>query len=362
MSDEKIRAFLKEHGPSTPTQLCKHLNTSLLFASAMLGQVASQGDVKISKLKIGGGSPLYYLKNDSPKLQEFAKHLPPREYNAYEQLKEKKVLKDAQLEPVTRVALRNVRDFAEPISIIRGEQKELFWKWYLLSDDEAKEGIRNILAKEEGENKIDQKNSSEQQSISKESSKDMQPIETTEKIQAPEKKETVPAIQEKTSQKEQPVKTSENNSQVEKKAHSEQEQAKVQAEQKTITKPSALPAFEKNEKHSDLLPSLKEKYTYPFAKRIFDYFISKEITIISAVQHKKTELSFVIKVPSAVGSSRTYAKAIDKKRINEGDLALALVEGQHKHISTIILTTGKLSKRAEELQDTLFEDITVEKI
>ncbi|MFT4297896.1 MAG: hypothetical protein ACMXX5_01770, partial [Candidatus Woesearchaeota archaeon] len=75
MSEQEIINFLKENGPSTPAQFAKHIGTTLLFASAMLGEVSSKGTVKISNLKIGGGSPLYYLKEHAEKLQNYSENL-----------------------------------------------------------------------------------------------------------------------------------------------------------------------------------------------------------------------------------------------------------------------------------------------
>ena len=88
MSEQEIVSFLKENGPSTPAQLAKRINTSLLFASAMLGEVSSKGVVKISNLKIGGGSPLYYLKEHGDQLVNFADKLGLKEKDAYTLIKD----------------------------------------------------------------------------------------------------------------------------------------------------------------------------------------------------------------------------------------------------------------------------------
>lgn len=361
MSDEKIRAFLKEHGPSTPAQLCKHLETSLLFASAMLSQVASQGDVKISKLKIGGGSPLYYLKEDVQKLEAFAKHLPPKEFHAYEMLKERKILRDTTLEPITRVALRNVRDFAVPLTIIRGEIKELFWKWYSLSEEEAKEGIRKILAEDTADKATNDNRMQETAKESKENEEYTPKInQETEKQEMQQKKVEIPERIEDNKQeiKKQPQMLHKESRDQNKQTQEEEKEKSKQDDQSKLGNNNS----EKHEKQRDLLPLLKERYKYPFAKRLLTYFEDKGITIVSATQQKKTEFNFIVRIPAAVGSSRVYAKAIDKKRITEGDIALALVEGQYKHLPTVLFITGEMNKRTKELQETIFEDMTIEKI
>jgi len=149
MSEESILSFLKEKGPSTPVQVARHLDTSMLFASAMLSQVASKGRVGITHLKIGGGSPLYYLKEDKERLQEFAEKLGNKEKRAYDLLLEKGVLKDSEQEPLVRVSLRAIKDYAIPLTVTQGEVRETFWKWYLLSEVEAKEKIGDLLGEKE---------------------------------------------------------------------------------------------------------------------------------------------------------------------------------------------------------------------
>lgn len=136
---EKIIETLKEKGPSLPIQIAKQINLSSLFVSAYLSELANEKRIKISHLKVGG-SPLYFLKEQEELLQPFHKFLHPREIDAFLLLKQKKILKDSEQEPATRVALRSIRDFAIGFK----KQEEIFWRYFLIPESE----INNLLSSE----------------------------------------------------------------------------------------------------------------------------------------------------------------------------------------------------------------------
>jgi len=85
-----------------------------------------------------GGSPFYYIRGQEVKLQQLAEYLPGKEKEAYNLIKEKKLIKDRDAEPWQRVALRAIKDFAYPINVNIGNNQELFWKWYLMDNEQAK--------------------------------------------------------------------------------------------------------------------------------------------------------------------------------------------------------------------------------
>mgnify|MGYP001618780503 FL=1 len=143
---EKILYFLKVVGPTIPSKVAKNINTEILLASAHLSDLAAQGKVKISNLKIGGGSPLYYLHGQEEQLYHFAAgNLNPKDYQVLEVLKQQKIMRENSLDLLSRVALRSLKDFAVPLHVTIGGNKELFWKWHLLSDEEASTSIKQML-------------------------------------------------------------------------------------------------------------------------------------------------------------------------------------------------------------------------
>ena len=121
---ETIVGLVKQKGPCLPTDVYKELNTSPMFASAMLGEMVSRGILKVTHLK-RGSSPYYYLEEEKSRLQEVAHFLNQKDYETYKLLKEKKVLRDTHQVPLVRVSLRTIKDYAEPVSFNFQGQPEL---------------------------------------------------------------------------------------------------------------------------------------------------------------------------------------------------------------------------------------------
>ena len=145
---QRVLEIVRLKGPVIPTQISTEIGTSSLLASAILSELVSNSNLKISSVKIGG-TPLYYAPGQEEKLQNYTKYLHEKETKAYELLKSKSVLRDKALEPVTRVALRQIKDFAAPLNVSTATGTELFWKWYLLSNEEAEPLIKQLLQIEE---------------------------------------------------------------------------------------------------------------------------------------------------------------------------------------------------------------------
>ncbi len=144
LSAAEVLKVVEREGPLLPIQVKKALGGETWTIGAILSELAASKKVRISQLKIGG-SPLYFLESQKELLQRFADYLKGPERKAFELLRERKVLRDSSLEPAVRVALRNVKDFAKPLRVAAKEGEELFWKWYLCSNEEAEELIRKVL-------------------------------------------------------------------------------------------------------------------------------------------------------------------------------------------------------------------------
>jgi len=140
----KIIEIIKRKGPSLPVEIARETGLSPLFASAFLSELVKSGMLRLSHLKIGG-SPLYFLPGQEKQLENFVNHLHEREREALVLLKSKLVLKDKELLPATRVALRNLKDFAFPIAY----KQELYWKYLGVTNEQALGLIKKISAKRE---------------------------------------------------------------------------------------------------------------------------------------------------------------------------------------------------------------------
>jgi len=147
-TNDKILELIKIRGPVIPSNISKDINYDILMTSAHLADLSSQKKLKISNIKIGG-TPLYYLPGQESSLQNFSDSLHEKEKKAFDILKEKKVLRDNTLEPVIRVALREIKDFAVQLVVTYQDNKETFWKWYLVDKEEAEKITKDILTRKE---------------------------------------------------------------------------------------------------------------------------------------------------------------------------------------------------------------------
>lgn len=130
--------YVNKNGPVLPVQVSKIINREIMYASAVLSELVSRKDVLISHAKIGG-SPVYYVKGQENKLGILYDNLPQREKEAYDILKEDKVLFDRECPPAIRVAFRNLKDFAIPLKQKINNEEHLLWLWHLITDEEFKE-------------------------------------------------------------------------------------------------------------------------------------------------------------------------------------------------------------------------------
>lgn len=142
---EKVFEYIDTHGPLLPSTVAKEFRVTNIFVSALMSELASNKRIKISKAKIGG-SPLYYVKHQETKLVDMLRNsIGQKPKEALDILKEKKVLRDRDCLPFERVALRELKDFAISVKLTINDVEEVFWKWYLLPDEEAKDMIGKIL-------------------------------------------------------------------------------------------------------------------------------------------------------------------------------------------------------------------------
>ena len=129
---EKIIAVIRSSGPSYPGRIARATGLPPLFASAFLSELVAEKKLKLSNMKVGS-SPLYFIDGQEKILENFVEYLNNREKEAFKLLKESQILEDEKQEPVIRVALRNIKDFALPITVKVDGETKLFWKYFSLS-------------------------------------------------------------------------------------------------------------------------------------------------------------------------------------------------------------------------------------
>ncbi|MEA2036807.1 MAG: hypothetical protein U9O94_04825 [Nanoarchaeota archaeon] len=336
-NNAKILQFIRQKGPILPVEVAKHINSDTLMSSAHLSELSSSGKLKISNVKVGG-SPLYYIPGQEPQLQNFADNLHEKEKKAYDLLSQKKVLRDSEIEPVIRVALRAIKDYAVALQVNFKGTSHIFWRWYLLSNKDAEELIMAFFEQPKPTEKVVDKENKPEQKITS------LPKEITKPIPEPEVKKSV----------EEPTRVQKTEEQkIKEHITSESKEPKKEAEeQKEIQKP-----LEKKR------PVKKDKIDKnQFLDVISNYFNKNNITLLSKEVIRKSEIDFTVQVPSAVGKLEYYCKAKDKKKINDTDLASAFAQGQLRKLPVLFLTNGDLTKRAKEMLQKDFKGVSITKL
>ncbi len=147
-----IISTIQNRGPCLPVHIARAANMNLLFASAYLSELYGEKKIKMSYMRVGS-SPLYYIEGQEPQLEKFSEHLNAKEQEALNILKNEKILNDEKLPPPIRVAIRELRDFANHLNVKIKKENKIFWKYFLLSDEDAKKMLLAQLAEKPEEEK-----------------------------------------------------------------------------------------------------------------------------------------------------------------------------------------------------------------
>ena len=149
---EKILSFIKSKGPVLPKDIVSEFKLSLTFAGAYLSELVSNKKIAISHAKIGG-SPVYFLESQRNLIEKkLYPYLNEKDKQALDLLKNKKVLRDLEQPPITRVALRNLNDFAVPLYVNLKTGKEIYWKWHLISNTDVEKIILDVFESSTSQN------------------------------------------------------------------------------------------------------------------------------------------------------------------------------------------------------------------
>ncbi len=301
---QRILDILKQRGPSLPVHIAKGTGVSMIFAGAFLSELMADKQVKTSHMKVGG-SPLYLLPGQESLLENFYQYLGGKEKETFLFLKDRKVLRDDQLEPAFRVALRSLKDFAEQILVrqkLEGIEKEfIFWRYFLFPEEEAKKAIENVLEpKKEKEKKGETRK---------------------EEGKSEERKE-------------------------EKEVKKKKEKKITEVSSPPLSQEIFLPVQKEILGSAPLLPEQPEKTA--FALSLIDYFKGNSIQLLEEKSFSKKEYEAVVEVETPVGRMKFLATARDKKIVGEEDVVAALQKAQMMRLPSLVLAPGKLNKKAQD--------------
>lgn len=280
----KVISILQRNGPSLPVKISKGIEENMIFAGAVLSELASNKKVLISNAKIGN-SPVYYLPGQEYRLsQVLYPYLKDIYKKAHDLIKRKIILRDKELEPWQRASLRESKDFAVMLNVTNGD---IFWKWYMTSNQEAEILIKKHLGiKEEPKEEIPQPIKQE-------------PVKQEVEIPKPIKEE--------------------------------------------IELPQPKPPSKDIEKPKEKQQILKKELDLGI---LTDHFSEKEITISNQEQISKKEINFNGEMNSKLGLMKMFIKFKDKKRVSDSDLITA--HNEAKKLPLYFLSTGNLTKKAQK--------------
>ena len=394
---KKVVELVKVKGPVLPVHISKDVGTNILMTSAILSELVSNKEIRITNTKIGG-SPLYYFPGQEYKLQSLYNHLNEKDKRAYDLLKNRKILRDTSLAPIERVSLREIKDFAKQLNVSARNGKEIFWKWFLLSSEDATRIIKSALnsdVKKEVHAKVQK-----QEPINLPVQQPSQNVQTSQPISTHMPSQQKVQTQANTSlhsiqspntevKREEPKININPKPNVEKEDQSshetkqenktekisenlDQRQNSIKDHQKTEDKPIKKEPAEKTKPEENSEEKLQNKkelsdkdktISDKFLSKIKSFLTRKEVKLIdSEVVRKESEIDLIIEIPSAVGTLKYYCKARNKKRINDSDLSSAYVKGESNKLPVLFLTEGVLTKKAQEMLHKEFKNISFKKI
>lgn len=337
---DKILSFVQTRGPVLPGQIAKHLQMDMIMASAHLSELVAHKKLTISNLKVGG-SPLYFLKGQEAKLEQYASNLDEKEQRALNELKEHKVLEDRSLAPLTRVALREIKDFAVPLKVTHNENVYLFWKWHLLSNNDASPFIESFFGntKQPKTNNQPSSESVQQQVHQEKNVTDHTPKAASEAV--PQSQETngiVSNQEENNNQVQQQVEQHQKESIQEKPLEKETQQNNIQ--KKTEQQHQAQQTFTQTQNLPD----------DAFLKKIHTFLSKKSIHVKRYdIIKKNSEIDLELSIPTNLGEISYFCKAKNKKKISEADVGSAFMAAALKRLPVILLSPGELTKKTQEL-------------
>lgn len=320
--DETIN-FIRTNGPVLPVQIAKHVNTNILFASAILSELVDRRMLKITSASIGG-SPLYYLAGQEEQMDSrLCLSLGGREKEAYNLLKDNKVLWEKSLEPWQRVAVKSLKDFAVQISVNINGNIENFWKHGIVNDEEAKQIISSIMDEVYPKETIPE--------VIEETK--VEPVQETI-IQKPEVMEVQQQIVKPELVKQSII----------------EDASKIE---EVIDEPEEIFVKQKE-------PKKEKKIDTKFYSNVLDFMKHNKVEVLKEeIIKKDKEIDFIVNISTAFGKLKYLIKAKNKALINEADISVVFSEGQIKKMPIILLHNGKVNKKAALLVEQKMQGLLV---
>lgn len=308
---DSILSLVKQKGPLVPNDIKRSLGGDSFLIGAILSELKSRKFLLMTAVKKGGSS-FYYLPGQELQLEKCIEYLNEKDQQTVHRLSQEKIFNEADEELFTRVSLRNIPDFAKPFMMQTPAGEYRFWRYFLLSEQDAKQRV------------IDQVSEKKQP----------EPQQSPQPEQTPREQQPV--------QEEQPSQEEVSSQNV------VEEKRPVQERQVTLSSPQL---------------SSEDIESTPFYDSVVSFFKSNSITVQQQEQlGKDREYFFIISLPTAVGPLQLYAHARNKKKLNEGDVAPALLKAKLFDLPCLYLYDGEFTKKALTIIEEEYKGIILKEL
>lgn len=294
-SPEAVLEYVRANGPCQPNEIRQALQAQDNFVvGAVLSELLGAGKIALSSLSLGT-SRFYYDPDQPVMLEKISQHLNEKDQRAYTVLREQRVVRAHDLTPILRVAMSNIPDYSRPLLVRHDDgTEEQFWHYYLLSAQDAFTLIKERYFGEKPKREAPSSEHADAPEIERETNS-VASSPATAKKRVPQRPKPAP------------------------KAHQDVEAG---------------------------AGALLSDLGLGFGAQVQTYFDQKQIAVVRSVETKKTEVSALVRVPSAVGPVSYYCKAKQKKICTDGDLASAMLEARQHSLPLLFIAGGSISKKA----------------
>ena len=305
ITKEEILNFVSKNGPSLISDIVSKYNSDSFMVGALLSELKKEGKIKTSNLRVGS-SPLYYVKGDHKKLENFTDNLHSKEKTAFDLIKEEKVIREEELDPPIRVAIKNIKDFAKALEVKINNKKITFYKRYDIDTETAKKLISQNLKSE---------------------------IEKIKKQREPKKEET------KEKEEKQEEKQEENKEQVKEEKKEKQKEVKQEQTKKQDKKEKTL---KESSDVSEILNKIKKD---DLLKDVINYvFTNAELVSIESMNKP---IRGIVKLNSKFGKIKYFFVIQDRKKVTKANLYESISLALNHNLPCMIIA-NKVSKTTKK--------------
>ncbi len=352
---EVLLKLVKERSPVLPLDLKRALNQGdSLLLGAMLSELVARKLVKITHVKLGG-SPYYYDPEKPESIEKAASNLNEKDYRTYNLLKESKVLRDDEHDALTRVSLRNIKDYAINVPFTTPDGVQLsFWRYYLVTEAEAVPLIRQRLGIDGAATPPPAATLVTPQPLTSATSS---PIPSTA---SPPPTSLTPSATSVTP----PSPPSPSVAVADVTTAPAPAKPKRQSRKKSVAATAGAPV-------TGTAAILGVQQTLPSAEPVEDNFYGHVKRVLEErgarvlegkVVKKEAELDLLIELQTPFGPTAYYCKAKSKKKSSEADVIAAKLEGNTRHLPVLYLSNGEVAKKALDLLSTTCKGMLIGKV